>query len=480
MEKKNEVPQENDESSGYISSGDIFKALKKLWKLLPVFFILMSLGIGGAFYITYVPVYSSSATFSVSLDEDSEADTGGYNASTVKQLAKTFPYILSSGILSDIVAEDLGTAILPADITASADETSGLFYLTVTASDPETANTVLLSVIDNYPKIADFVVGDTDLYLIEESGINHTPSNELTAKKVLIYGTLGALVLFASVVFIFALTHKSIMGEDDIKALINIRCYGSVPLIHLLKRGHVISSLLISNPKILSTFAEAFRLIRSRIERDKSINSLLVTSSSKGEGKTTCSVNLAFFFADKGHRVVLLDCDLRNPSVTRVLGISNDPKGISDYLAGNAAIEDIVYSVKNYGSLYIVPAGNPVRNASEVLDSPKMKLLISKLKSSADYIIIDSPPSLVMTDAAILSSYTDASLYVIRQDYAPSGSVVKGAESLAIMSKPIICILNGTEKNIGYYGRYGSSRYGSKYNSYGYERKATEETSPES
>jgi len=137
---------------------------------------------------------------------------------------------------------------------------------------------------------------------------------------------------------------------------------------------------------------------------------VLVTSAGPQEGKTTTALNLAIVAAESGRRVVLVDSDLRNPSIHSILG-ANGPKGLSDLLAGQAGLPDVVQKFEGIG-LSLIRAGTIPPNPADLLDSQEMQNLVELLRREADMVILDSPPLLLAAESLVLASLSDIVLLV--------------------------------------------------------------------
>jgi capsular exopolysaccharide synthesis family protein len=160
---------------------------------------------------------------------------------------------------------------------------------------------------------------------------------------------------------------------------------------------------------------ESYRLLRTNIQFasiDEPVKTLLVASSSPGEGKSTTAVNLAFAMALDGKRVILVDSDLRRPSLHERFMLPRQP-GLTDVLLDNARLEDVLTPQENSPSLSVIPAGSLPPNPSELLNSRKFYAVCTQLAEGADIVIFDSPPLLVAADGAILASQIDGTILVI-------------------------------------------------------------------
>lgn len=164
------------------------------------------------------------------------------------------------------------------------------------------------------------------------------------------------------------------------------------------------------NPK--SPIAEAYRQLRTNIQfssLDNPVRTLLVTSTGPEEGKTTTLANLAVTVAQTGSRVTLVDCDLRKPTIHELFGLSAGP-GLTDMLLG---AEDVPYQDCGIENLRIITAGPLPPNPSEMLGSRRMGDVINRLKSEADMVLFDTPPVVIVTDAAVLATRVDGVLLVV-------------------------------------------------------------------
>ena len=249
--------------------------------------------------------------------------------------------------------------------------------------------------------------------------------------------------------------------------------------------------ILMDTRNVPHYFIEAMRTIRTHLEKEcegNNIKTILVTSAIPGEGKTTVAVNLAIALANKEKKVILLDCDLRSPAVGKAMGISSQ-HGMIELIDGSADFENTAVSYNKNMDLQIVTGGKPVSNTSEALNSQEIKGLISKLRERADYVIIDTPPSGVVSDASWMSRYVDGGIFVVRQDYAKVDILQEGMEMHAGTGvKMLGTILNHTVSGItsgGYgYGNYGYGKsnygYGTRYGyGYGYGMNTDENTETE-
>jgi polysaccharide biosynthesis transport protein len=216
--------------------------------------------------------------------------------------------------------------------------------------------------------------------------------------------------------------NSKLSSVDEVATHLSLQTLGVIPLHQrkslmgvVRRRGESGDSALRMMEDALSPTAEAYRNLRTSLlfaTQAAEPQVILITSGQQLEGKTTTSVNLAYAFAQAGAEVLLLDCDLRRPTVHNHFGLSNSP-GLTDCLTGDADIEALLFSHRDYPSLKVLAAGAMPANPSDYLNSAVMRDLLERVRGRFDYIVIDSPPAIPFADAPLLSTMADATLIVI-------------------------------------------------------------------
>ena len=216
--------------------------------------------------------------------------------------------------------------------------------------------------------------------------------------------------------------------------------------------------MFIVDEKPKSIAAEAYRTLRTNIQYssfDEEIRTIVVTSSEPGEGKSTTAGNLALTFAQDEKKVLLIDCDLRKPSIHKKFKISNN-LGLSNVILDKSKLSKALVKRSEY--LDILPSGKVPPNPSELLGSKALEELLDELDDVYDVIILDTPPLHAVTDAQILSTKVDGVLLVVRAEKTKKDSVIAAKESLKKVNANILgAVLNGGESSRGkYYYYYGN------------------------
>lgn len=426
---------------------------------------------------SYSPVYEASASFTVKVTNPFYGSQAYYNAAAAQQMAATFPHILSSSALNQRVMDELDIPRMPAmNVTVLGN--TNIVTLAVRSGDPKLCYDVLNCVMEIYPSVAEFVVGPTTMNLMNESGMPQAPINGISYPRAAAKGIVMGFLIWAVWAVLYWLSHQTISSEEELGKLVNLECLGRVPLVRGYSKKKSDLCPLITNGSDKFGFNESIRLLRVRVERQMAkadSQVLLVTSTIANEGKTTVSVNLALSLAQKQKRVLLLDCDLRNPSVAKALG-RKPGLGLSDYLQKKCKLDQILHHEDN-DYLYSIYGGKPVSRPEQLLSSGSMKGLINAARNSFDYIILDTPPCALMADTTELFSMADCALLSVRQNFACRQQIVEGVQIMGDNDKPIIgCVMNmnvsqfgaRSYNDYGYYGGYG--HYG-HYGSYGQPEK---------
>ena len=436
---------------------DYFRIFRRMWAWV---LILTLLGTG-IFYIRarvqYQPRYTASATFTVNIQRDQQGvgESGTvafYNNSAAEQMAKTFPYILTSGVLKRKVAKDMGTGSVTGNIQANVAENTNLLTISVTDRDAGRASAILQSVIKNYPEISEVIVGKTNMEMLDETGIPPEPDNPKDFKKSALKGGLFGFLIAALWTALLVVTRRTVRKESDIHRWMHTRCLGTVPEIHEKRRsGTSQTRMVLTDPKVEEKLQESFRMIRNKVEyhaHEYHLKTFLITSALAGEGKSTIAVNLALSLAQAGKKVVLIDCDLRHPTDRKILNL--DPgEGLGEVLEHKKKLAECIIKSKDMGldpemRLMFLPGGTSLRDGSELLGTEFMHRIIARMEEWADYVILDSAPAGLLTDAVVLAQYADAAVFVVRKDFARVDHIMDGMEHLAESQVQIIGgILNG-------------------------------------
>ncbi len=439
------------------------KALKWLWWLIPVLAILG--GCFGGLYkkLSYVPVYQASASYTVEIDG---MYSSYYGKATARQLAASFPYILTTGELTSLVCSDLGVETLPGVISVSVLDNTNLLTVSVKSGNAEDAYDVLCSVVKNYPAIAEYVVGKTTLKLVISPTVPTEPMNDEniwpSVKKCALLGALVGLGLIVGKAFLTS----TIVRPEDAEKKLNCSDCCVLPMVRHTNKTEKIS-FSIKDQAINTGFYEAIGSLRNTVvhkTRKNGIKTIMIASTVPQEGKTTVACNLALSLSGHAYRVLLVDCDLRNPSVMNSLGYTACTVPFSEVIRGNASLSDAIVHENEYMDVLMEDRFNS--DASELVGSHLVITLLDELRDSYDYIIVDTPPCGIVSESLSLAEHMDGLLYVIRQDYVRTSHIIDALDRYRDSEiRQIGCVLNMSKH------RFAGAKGYDVYGSYGYGKQ---------
>ncbi len=303
------------------------------------------------------------------------------------------------------------------------------------------------------------------------------PDRPVSPKKPrnLALGVIVGLLVGIGLAFFQDYLDDTIKDPDSAKRELGWPLLAAIPFIPRKESGKEGNQdTLVSHHDPKSPVAEAFRSLRtgihfSSITRKRQV--LLVTSTFPGEGKTTIVSNLAAILSQTGARVLLMDCDLRKPSLHELFGHGKTP-GLTELLAGDTMIDAAIRQTGIPG-FDMISAGTIPPNPAELLGSEKMRTLVKTLRTRYEHILIDAPPTLAVTDAPLLTSMSDIAVVVVEAGRVPVKAAQRMRETLATVGAPVAGIVMNDKDEESYrrYGSYGYSYYRSGYYQYGYGNK---------
>ncbi len=282
----------------------------------------------------------------------------------------------------------------------------------------------------------------------------------------LLLALFGGATLAVGLAFFFEYLDNRIKSPDEVKQHLGLPFLGMVPALF----DKAIENPLISNG-VPSNFSESFRAVRTNLlfsSADEGSRSVVITSTGPGEGKTVVATNLAVALAQAGQRVLLVDADMRKPRVHTVFDRSQEP-GLSNVLVGNAKASEAVHTTAVPG-LWVMPAGLHPPNPAELLGSKRFKDFMSSLAQHFDWVVIDTPPVMAVTDASVVAHLATGVLFVVGAEMTSRHAGQRALEQLEqARAKFIGAVLNRVDlqHNSYYYSQYYRREYSNYYQNEG-------------
>ena len=425
---------------------------------------------------SYSPVYEVTAVYRVSASQSGNIDLNSYryylDTNAAEKIAASYPYVMSADYSKTLLHDKYGTSSLPASVTCRSEAT--MLILTSRAATAQRAYDGLHMAAEVFPEAGVSILGNFYLEVFDESAIPTAPSNKPDFLGPALKWALVGLAVGLGLIALVALFRKTVHNSEDLRDLLNVPCLGLLPLVRFKARTKANRTVLLTNPKLDESYIEAIRAVRFQLRKElehQKAKIIMVTSTVPGEGKTTLSANLALALAEQSSRVTLVDCDLRKQSLKDLLGVTVPTRGLVELIAQHDSDLESALTLVEGTSLRLLSGDKVAEQPQNFLSSPRLQNIMNALRQYSDYVIVDTPPSGLLSDAASLSQWADGVIYVVRQDYAGQAAVLNSASTLNEMEVRFIgCVLNQVARSTsssGYgYGRYGKG-YGSGYN-YGY------------
>ncbi len=452
---------------------DYLRVVRKRWVTIA---LLTLLGLAGATVATVLSpqVYTASAQSFVAItNADNSAGNILSGATFTLQRVKSYTQIVDSPEVLQPVIDELHLTVTTQQLAPTVTATSPLdtVLIEVSVKDSSAKQAALVadavakqlgSVIENLEKPNDGTASPVKVSLVHPADVPTSPSSPRTLVNIAL-GLLIGLALGLAYAFIREALDTRITSVEEVSEIHGSAPLGMIPFDADMK-NHPLVSL---TPQ--SDLAEAFRAIRTNlqfVDVDNPPKVVVVTSSMPGEGKTVTSCNLAIAVAQTGLRVALVEGDLRRPTISGILKIEGSV-GLTDVLSGAVPLKEAIVGW-NRGLVAVLPSGGRVPNPSELLGSHAMKALLEFLRENFDLVIIDAPPLLPVTDAAVIANAADGALVVVREGQTTREQLTRALGALEQADASIL----GTVVNFVPTTRSGHDGYG-----YGYGYKAEDETS---
>ncbi|MEU0481192.1 polysaccharide biosynthesis tyrosine autokinase [Streptosporangium sp. NPDC006013] len=440
---------------------------RRNWLLI---LLSVTLAVGAALAVTAntPPKYVATISMLVSgYDREGSLSTAYQAGMLSAQRVQSYANLLSSRRVVGQIVKDEDIGHLQENITAAAVPGTVFLRATVTDTDPERAARLandlgarFTELIDQIERPAPRSLPTVKITIVDKADV---PLEPVSPKPLtnLVVAVLAALLSAMAVIILRDRLDTTIKSSQALQEASGSSTLGVIGY----ERDARHYPLILRNHG-RSSRSEAFRALRTNLQFigvDRQPKSLVVTSCLPGEGKSSTSANLAITLAQAGWRVVLVDGDLRRPSIPRYLGIEGTT-GLTDVLIDRARLDEVI-QVWGETGLSVLPSGQIPPNPSELLGSGGMREVLAQLTAAYDMVIIDAPPLLPITDAAAIAALCDGALLVARYGKTRQEQMARASELLSSINARVVgTVLNFVPARSGTY-------YGYNYG-YGYEAEA--------
>jgi len=452
---------------------------------------------GTVFLIT--PTYESAAMFYVnnsnlSLGDASLSISSG-DLSTSRNLVDSYIVILNTRETLVDVIDYAGVSRtyteLSSMLTAAAVNETEIFRVTVSSPDPYEAEKIADAIAHILPKRIGTIIDGTSAKVVDAAIVPTRPSSPNYVTNTVI-GFLIGLIISIGAIALREIFDTTIRAEEDISDNCKYPILVSVPDMTVSgkggsyygyggerkKKGKYISSAshskhTLMGPGISFAACEAYKLLRTKLQfsfaDENDCHIIGLSSALSGEGKSLTAVNIAYALAELDKKVLLVDCDMRRPTLAEKLGVMKYP-GLSNFLTRQQSLNEVTKNCDlggNGKSFHVITAGQNPPNPVELLSSERMGNALKSMRKAYDYVILDLPPVGEVSDALTVANETDGMLLVVRQNYCGRGALFDAVSQFDfIKTKTLGVVFNATHEQggKGYYKRY-YKKYGKSYES---------------
>ena len=436
-----------EEADEGITLMDLLKIIRKHLPTMIIAFVIVVAAVSAYTFLAppkYTATAQAMATYNASQDGESisQQSTGGTYISN--QITSYPTLAVTEKVLKPVINElglDETVDGLAGQITVTNPTNTAFVNIAAVDGDPKQAADIANAVAESLKTVIenDLYTGDTSPVKVSIVQKAQTPLTKSSPKTVL-YLAVG--VVLGLIVGVFAALIKDLLNTrveepSDVRGVVRASSLGSVPVDDSLESKRPV---LVSQPN--GAIAEEFRRIHTNIEflqtdRTEGVGQLLViTSAQPSEGKTTMAINTAVALAEDGAKVLLIDADLRHPSVAHHLGIEG-AAGLAHVLSGQMGPKDVVQSYWK-PNLHILPGGKRPANAGVLLGSETMKLMVEQALTQYDYVIIDTAPLTVSNDGAVFGRWAKGLLLVVSRNVCEKKSLQEASDTLATAQVPVL------------------------------------------
>lgn len=480
-----------EEAQGVELQKAVVAVFRKMWLIVLISVLCAVLSFAGTyFFIT--PKYESSAMFyvnnnSLSLGDASlSIDSGDISAS--KSLVNSYIVILNSRESINEVIEHAGVnrsyLEMKEMITAASVNNTEIFEVVVTSADPQEAERIAAAIAEVLPNRIASIIEGTSAKIVDSAVVASEPSSPSYTVNVIV-GFLIGLVIAVGIVLVQEIFDVRIREEEDIQEVCPHPILASVPDMMATTRGGYgyaydrtkekqakqgpARKPAVMGKHISFTAAEAYKLLRTKLQfsfsDDSDCRVIGISSALSGEGKSLTAVNLAYTLSQLNKKVILIDCDMRRPTLAEKLRIEKKP-GLSSYLTGQCKLAELIQNCgfgRNEVAFQAISAGQNPPNPMELLSSAKMGHMLELLHNAYDYVILDLPPVGEVSDALAVVNQTDGMLLVVRQNICDRNALSDTIRQFDFVEAKILgVVLNGVVSSGGkkYYKKYYKGKYG--------------------
>ena len=433
----------------------IIKDILQRWILIVAVMIVFGSVFDFMKTVTYVPQYGTSMTATLSGGEDTFK-----NIDKVQSYVNTLDYLMNSNNAKSYVKKKMpiSKTTYKAEVTL---KQANVVKIKVTADTKREAYFSIKLLNDWYRENTERYSFPYNITVLKESKFSTKPVNPNSHIKNFLIGAVGSGFVLSCLLGLYFFLRDTIKSEEEVENKLDIRLYAKLPF-EVKKREDARNKkvILITSLKTSFFFRESMNKLRSRVEASSDkhgYKSFMITSAYENEGKSFVAANLALALAKNGHKVVLVDADFNKPAVFKIFDLDGS-KSLNKAIERTSSWSSQVVSDRS--GLDLLPCSQDTLKSEILTNSKKLDEIMKELREEYDFVIVDTSPAYLLNETMAMNELVDATLFVVRQDYATSDVINETVKRLTYVKDNVLGVVF---KNVVSEGNKGTSNYNNRY-----------------
>lgn len=433
----------------------IIKDILQRWILIVAVMIVFGSVFDFMKTVTYVPQYGTSMTATLSGGEDTFK-----NIDKVQSYVNTLDYLMNSNNAKSYVKKKMpiSKTTYKAEVTL---KQANVVKIKVTADTKREAYFSIKLLNDWYRENTERYSFPYNITVLKESKFSTKPVNPNSHIKNFLIGAVGSGFVLSCLLGLYFFLRDTIKSEEEVENKLDTRLYAKLPF-EVKKREDARNkkAILITSLKTSFFFRESMNKLRSKVEASSDkhgYKSFMITSAYENEGKSSIAANLALALVKNGHKVVLVDADFNKPAVFKIFDLDGS-KNLNKAIEGTSSWSSQVVSDRS--GLDLLPCSQDTLKSEILTNSKKLDEIMKELREEYDFVIVDTSPAYLLNETMAMNELVDATLFVVRQDYATSDVINETVKRLTYVKDNVLGVVF---KNVVSDGNKGTSNYNNRY-----------------
>ena len=410
--------------------------------------------------VTNVPQYGTSMTATLSGGEDTFK-----NIDKVQSYVNTLDYLMNSNNAKSYVKKKMpiSKTTYKAEVTL---KQANVVKIKVTADTKREAYFSIKLLNDWYRENTERYSFPYNITVLKESKFSTKPVNPNSHIKNFLIGAVGSGFVLSCLLGLYFFLRDTIKSEEEVENKLDTRLYAKLPF-EVKKREDARNkkAILITSLKTSFFFRESMNKLRSKVEASSDkhgYKSFMITSAYENEGKSSVAANLALALAKNGHKVVLVDADFNKPAVFKIFDLDGS-KSLNKAIEGTSSWSSQIVSDRS--GLDLLPCSQDTLKSAILTNSKKLDEIMKELREEYDFVIVDTSPAYLLNEPMAMNELVDATLFVVRQDYATSDVINETVKRLTYVKDNVLGVVfknvvsDGNKGTNNYNNRYGYNKY---------------------